>query len=80
MTTLSRLFYFAAARDMLKKDVRKVYENGKLRLGVLAGGKSGSSLTYTHTKVRGDVVEWFDGSGLIGRMGRNRRSQLPSKD
>lgn len=48
--------------DMLKKDVRKVYENGKLRLGVLAGGKSGSSLTYTHTKVRGDVVEWFDGS------------------
>ncbi len=48
--------------DTLKKDVRKVYENGKLRLGVLAGGKSGSSLTYTHTKVRGDVVEWFDGS------------------
>jgi len=29
---------------------------------VLAGGKSGNSLTYTHEKVRGDVVEWFDGT------------------
>ena len=43
----------------LKEDVKKVYDSGKLRLGVLAGGKAGKSLTYTHKKVRGDVVEWY---------------------
>ena len=46
----------------LKEDVKKVYDAGKLRLGVLAGGKAGKSLTYTHKKVRGDVVEWYDGT------------------
>ena len=56
-------WFMTASRVLaLNKDVRKVYESGKLRLGVLAGGKSGNSLTYTHEKVRGDVVEWFDGT------------------
>jgi hypothetical protein len=56
-------WFMTASRVLaLNKDVRKVYESGKLRLGVLAGGKSGSSLTYTHEKVRGDMVEWFDGT------------------
>ena len=64
----------------LKEDVKKVYDSGKLRLGVLAGGKAGKSLTYTHKKVRGDVVEWYDGTEEFWKKNGSLQDHLQKCD
>ena len=64
----------------LKEDVKKVYDAGKLRLGVLAGGKAGKSLTYTHKKVRGDVVEWYDGTEEFWKKNGSLQDHLQKCD
>jgi len=45
----------------LRREVADVRDQGSLRLGVLAGGRSGKDLSYSHQKVRGDLVEWYGG-------------------
>ena len=45
-----------------QQQLAAVREEGVLRLGVLAGGRSGNDLSYQHKKVRGDLV-----SGLTER-------------
>lgn len=50
------------AAKALRKEVSKVRSNGHLQLSRLAGGRSGTNVTYTHTAVRGDHVGWFDGA------------------
>ena len=64
----------------LKEDVKNIYESGELRLGVLAGGKAGKSLTYTHKKVRGDVVEWYDGSEKFWKKNGSLNDHLQKCD
>eukprot|EP00943_MAST-04B_sp_MAST-4B-sp1_P010000 g10000.t1 len=64
----------------LKEDVKNIYDTGQLRLGVLAGGKAGKSLTYTHEKVRGDVVEWFDGSEKFWKKNGSLQDHLQKCD
>lgn len=45
----------------LREEVVAVRASGGLRPSKLAGGRSGSMLAYTHTRVRGDLVGWFEG-------------------
>jgi hypoxia-inducible factor (prolyl hydroxylase) len=52
----------------LHAEVVSVRDSGDLRLGVLAGGRSGKDLSYQHKKVRGDLVEWFGGSEKFFNM------------
>lgn len=53
--------------EAVRGNVRAAYQGGHLKHGVLAGGKSGSSLSYVHTEVRGDVMGWFFGSECEAR-------------
>ncbi len=47
----------------LRAEVQRAEVEGKLKPGVLAGGKTGKSLAYAMEEVRGDLVGWFDGGG-----------------
>eukprot|EP00959_Pyramimonas_sp_CCMP1952_P472388 9499953-Pyramimonas_sp.AAC.1 len=42
--------------------VQRAYQKGAMESGNLAGGKTGSSTTYTLENVRGDYMGWFTGN------------------
>jgi hypothetical protein len=46
----------------LGEEVQNLQREGKMKSGVLAGGTTGHNLSYSHDKVRGDVVCWVNGS------------------
>ena len=54
-------FLGKAAVGELRAEVASLHNSGRLRLSRLAGGRTGSMLTYSHTAVRGDHVGWFGG-------------------
>jgi hypoxia-inducible factor (prolyl hydroxylase) len=45
----------------IRNEINALYSSNQLSMGELAGGRSGNNLKYTHEKVRGDYVGWFDG-------------------
>jgi len=51
----------SAACDELRAEVVAVRAAGKLEASRLAGGRTGKLASYTHSRVRGDLVGWFDG-------------------
>ena len=49
-----------AVAGKLRSELEKAKDDGLLEHGVLGGGRTGSNVSYTHDKVRGDLVGWFD--------------------
>lgn len=48
--------------EELRAEVQTLEANGRMKSGVLAGGTTGHNLSYSHDKVRGDIVCWVNGN------------------
>lgn len=54
-------FVLPSQAAAVRSEVARAKDAGMLKLGVLGGGKLGSTLGYVHERVRGDLMQWFNG-------------------